>query len=49
VADLLLTDHPANGVNDITFSAAVWSYNSGNVLIEIDSGFISKGFKAFDV
>jgi hypothetical protein len=49
VADLLFTDHPANAVNDIGFTASVGSYDAGNVFIKINNGFIGKAFKTLDL
>ena len=49
VADLLFTDHPANAVNDIAFTATVGANDAGNVLIKIHNGFIGKAFKTLDL
>jgi hypothetical protein len=46
--DLLFTDHPADAVHNITFTASIRAYNSGNILIEADKGFVSKTFETLD-
>ena len=48
MTDLLLTDHPADTVDDVAFSAAVGSYDAGNVVIEIYDGLVGKTLKSFN-
>ena len=43
--DSLLAQHPAHGVCNITLSAAVWSDNTGDSVVELKQDFIGKGFK----
>lgn len=40
------TQHPANGINDVGFAAAVWPDYGGDTMTEGKSGWIGKGFKA---
>ena len=48
VADFLLTDYPADTINDIAFATAVWANNTGNILVELHYSFISKTLKTFN-
>ncbi len=48
VADLLFTDHPADAVHDIGFTATIGANDTGYIIIKIDNSFISKTFKSFD-
>lgn len=47
MADLLLTDHPPDAIDDIAFTTSVRSHDTGDVVVEVDDGFISKTFKSF--
>lgn len=44
----MFTYHPPDGVNDIGFTASVWTDDASDPLVEIDRGFISEAFKTFD-
>ena len=46
--DLLLTDHPANAVHNIAFSATIGAYNTGDIFVEVYKGLVGKAFKALD-
>ena len=48
MADLLFANNPAYAVDNIAFSAAIRSNNSGDVLIEAHKGLVGKAFKALD-
>jgi hypothetical protein len=48
MADLLLPDHPADTVNDITLSTPVGPDNASNPLVEVEHGFIGETLKPFD-
>ena len=46
VTDLLFTDHPADAIHDITFTATIGPHDAGNIIIKIYNGLIGKAFKA---
>jgi hypothetical protein len=48
MGDLLFSNNPANTVHNIAFSASIGTYNSGDVFIEANQGFISKAFETLD-
>jgi hypothetical protein len=45
MTDLLLSDHPADAVDDIALAATVGSDNPGDAFIKADKGLISKTLK----
>ena len=47
VADLMLPYHPTDTIYNITFSATIGAYNSGDAFIKIKYSLISKTFKSF--
>ena len=48
VADLLLTDYPADAVHNIAFATAIGANNARYTFIKSYNGFIGEAFKAFD-
>src|SRR5262245_5104448 len=38
----LLTEYPKNGIDDIAFSASVWTDNSGHAFRKLDAGFCER-------
>ena len=46
--DLLLADHPTNRIDNITFAATIGAYDTGDVFIEVNKGFIGKAFETLD-
>ena len=42
----LLAEHPADGVENVGFSATVGADDRGHALVEIENGFVGKGFEA---
>ena len=44
----MFTDDPSDGIDDIGFSATVGAYDTGNLVIEVDDGFIGKAFESFN-
>lgn len=49
MADLLLTDHPADTVYDIGFAATIGANDAGDIVVEIDNGLIRKAFEPLDL
>ena len=47
MTDFLFSNHPTDTVNDITFSASIWSDNAGNIIVEVDDRFVGKTFESF--
>jgi len=45
----LLSEYPANGIENIGFSAAVWPYDRGDPGFKIKGCFMVKGFKSDDL
>ncbi len=44
----LLAHDPADGVGDIGFSRTVGPHNGGNVLAELEDGFVGEGFETLN-
>ena len=44
----LLAHDPADGVGNIGFSRAVRAHNGGDILPEVQDGFVREGFKALN-
>ena len=42
----LLAQHPANGIEHVGFSAAVWADDGGNAFVKFEDRLIGKRFKA---
>ena len=42
----LFTQYPAHRIGNITFSAAIWSYNTSDTVMELKFNFIGKGLKS---
>jgi hypothetical protein len=47
VANLLLTDHPTDAVDNIAFAAAIGAHNAGNIFVKAYNSFICKTFEPF--
>ena len=47
MADLLLSNHPADAVNDIAFAATIGPNNAGDIFIKVYQGFIGKTLETF--
>ena len=45
----LLPHHPADGVGNIGFSAAVWPHDGGDIVVKGQHCFIRKGFESLDL
>jgi hypothetical protein len=43
--DFLLANNPADTVHNVAFAATVGTYDTRNVLVKTDEGFIGKTFK----
>ena len=48
IADLMFTDHPADGIDDVTLATAVRTDDAGDALIEVDDGFVGKTLESLD-
>ena len=48
VTDLLLTDHPADTVHDVAFTATIGPDNAGNAFVEIERRLVGKALKTLD-
>ena len=49
VADLLLTNNPADTIHNIGFTTTIGPNDPGNIIIEIDNRFVRKAFEALDL
>jgi hypothetical protein len=45
----MFTDHPADGINDVTFPTPIRAYYPRHTFIKTQYGFIGKAFKAFNL
>jgi hypothetical protein len=48
MTDLLFTDHPADGVNDITLATSIGTDNPGDTGVKVQHGLIRETFKALN-
>ncbi len=48
-AGFLLSEHPADGIDDVGFTAPVGADNPGYTLVEIDDNLIGKTLESFDL
>ncbi len=44
----MFADHPANGIDDVTFATAVRPNDAGDPFIEVYDGFIGKTLESLD-
>jgi hypothetical protein len=48
VADFMFTDHPSDGIDNITFTASIWTNNTCNSLVKIDNCLVRKALEPLD-
>ncbi len=49
LADLLLTDHPTNAVDNVGFSTTIWTDDPGHIFIKMNNGLVGKTFEPLDL